>query len=149
MASRADRRDAVRPIDVAEEIAAAVRVLSRHRLGGIIVWDPIAAVEGGVVLDARVSRELLLSIALPDHINELHRGAVVIRGHRVERAGVPITWPNVVTRAADLAFAIAIAVDEDTGEIRMANRSGHVEVVEVGELAEVLRGCVLGTNRSG
>lgn len=139
----------MRPVDVAAEIAAAVRVLSRHRLGAVIVWSPSTVVEGGVLLDARPSRELLISLALPEHINELHRGAIVIRGDRVERAGVPITWPNVVTRAADLAFSIAIAVDEDTGEIRMANRSGHVEVVEVGELAEVLRGCVLGTNRSG
>lgn len=139
----------MRPVDVAAEIAAAVRVLSRHRLGAVIVWSHSTVVEGGVLLDARPSRELLISLALPEHINELHRGAIVIRGDRVERAGVPITWPNVVTRAADLAFSIAIAVDEDTGEIRMANRSVHVEVVEVDDLAEVLRRCMLGAERSG
>lgn len=138
------------PVDVAAEIAAAVRVLSRHRLGAIILLEPAATLNGGVLLDALVSRAVLIAIALPEHVNdELHLGVVVIRGDRIERAGVPITWPNVVTRAANFACAVAIAVDEDTGEIRIANRSGDVEIVDVDELAEVIRRCMLGTDRSG
>jgi len=138
MASRADRHDAVRPVDVAEEIAAAVRVLSRHRLGAVIVCDPIGAVEGGVVLDARVSRELFVALFVPESLNQLHRGAVIVRGDRVERAGVPFSWTDVVKRAADLDSVASISVDENTGEIRVVDRNGHVELVGPDELPVVV-----------
>lgn len=128
----------MRLVDVADEIAAAVRILSRHRLAAVVVWDPIAAVEGGVVLDARVSRELVVALFVPEYLNQLHRGAVVVRDDRVERVTVPISWAALVERTAELAAAV-IAVDEDTGEVRIVYRTGHVEVIDGDELAGVLR----------
>lgn len=124
-------------VDVAAELAAAVRVLSRHRLDAIILLDPAAAVEGGVVLDARTSRELLVSIFLEESLNHL-QGAAVLRGSRIERAGVSISWMIVVERADELAAGVAIAIDEATGEVRTVDRTGHVEVVEVDTLEAVL-----------
>lgn len=127
------------PVDVAAEIAAAVGILSRHRLGAIILLEPAATVDGGVLIDGVVGRELLISLAVPEHVNRLHRGAIVIRGDRVDRAGVPFTWADVVDGAAALAAGVAIAVDADTGEIRIAGPTGTVTVIEDDALLEVLR----------
>lgn len=87
---------------------------------------------------ARMSRELLVTLALPEYLNPL-TGTIVVRGDRVERAGVPISWAEIVKRAAELAGVVAITVDGDTGEIRIVGRTGQVEVVEADELADVLR----------
>ena len=114
------------PVDVAEEVTAAVLVLSRHRIGAIILVEPNGTVEGGVELDALVSRELLVAIFVPEYVNRLHRGAVVIRGDRVERAPVALAWADVVGRSAEFAAGVAILVDTDTGEIRTADRTGRV-----------------------
>lgn len=131
------------PVEIAGEIAAAVRVLSRHRIGTIIVWGSGFVVEGGVSLDAIMGRELLVSLAVPEYVNRLHRGAVIVRGDRVERAGVPLSWAEVLDRAAVLATRIAILVDTDTGEIRVAHGTGRVEAVEPSAIADVLRGHAL------
>src|SRR5262249_32052725 len=88
---------------VAEAIGAAVRTLARHRQSAVILWDPAVEIDGGVLLDARVSRQLIVTIFLPESLNCLRDGAVVISGDRVERAGVPITWTAAVGRAAELA----------------------------------------------
>jgi hypothetical protein len=123
---------------VANEIVAAVRILSRHRFGSIILVDPTGSVDGGVVLDARVRRELLVAIAIPERVNELHRGAVLIRGDLIERAAVPFTWEEVVERVAACAIAIAIDVDVNTGEIRFVDRTYEVALVDADELAIAL-----------
>ena len=72
-------------VDVAAELAAAVRTLSRHRHGAILVWDSRATAEGGVVVDALVSREIVVAVFIPDRLNRLHVGAVVICGDRLDQ----------------------------------------------------------------
>jgi hypothetical protein len=125
---------------VADEVAAAVLIMSRHRIGAILLWDPAVAIEGGTVFEAKMSRELLVAIFVPEYVNRLlHRGAAIIRDGRIERAGVPVSWATVVGRAAELAAGVAVAVDEDRGGIRIVDRTGRIEVVGVDELASVLR----------
>lgn len=121
--------------EVAAEIAAAAQVLSRHRHGAIMTWNPVTAVEGGIVIDAVVSRQLLVALS---ESNVLGTGVMVIRGHRIERAGVPIAWRHMVELAPKLAVGFAFAVDEDTGEIRRVARSGRVDVVDAFTLASEL-----------
>ncbi len=96
----------MRPDEVAGEIAAAARVLSRHRLGAIILWDPSVSLDGGVVLDARVSRHLLIALFMPESLNDLHVGVTVIVGNRIERAAVPLVWEDVMEGAAQLAAGV-------------------------------------------
>ena len=124
---------------VADELAAAVATLARHRIGAVILWNPAIAIEGGVILEAKVSRQLLVALCIPEHVNRLHGGAVVIHGDRIARAAVPISWADVVGRAVELAAGVAIAVDGNTGEIKIADRTGYVAVVDADELADVLR----------
>ena len=125
---------------VAKEILAAVRALARHREGAILLWDPAVPIFGGVVLDALVTRALLLAAFNPDSLNPLRGGAVVIRGDRIERAAVPLDWRTVVETARELAAGLAIQINAATGEIRTVDREGRVD--EVGDedvLARTLR----------
>lgn len=130
-----------------DEVAAAVRITSRHRLDMLLFLNPSSEITDGIILDAKVTRELLVALAVPEHVNRLHRGAVVIRGDRIALAGVPVTWAKVVRRAAELATGVALAVDESTGEIRVVDRTGRVELVEVDVLADVLQRYALEAGR--
>lgn len=85
-------------------------------------------IEGGVGLDARVSRQLLLAIHTPDEMNPL-RGLTVIRGPRIERAAVPMSWDDLVEHAGELATGIAIAI-EDSGDVRWLDRTGQEKMVD-------------------
>ena len=132
----------MRGVHVAAEICAAARTLARHRLAAIILWNPpMGVLGGGVVLDALVSRELLVAIFSPEPTNLLRTGATVIRGHRVERAAVCFAWREVVENGPVLAPLpwVAFEVDERTGQLRLRDRRGRVASVDVTELAEILR----------
>lgn len=131
------------PVETAAEITEAVRTLSRHRYGAILAWNPATNVEGGFVIDATVSSQLLVTIFAADPINRLRAGVTVIREGRVERAAVPRAWADVAERAD-----IAIAVDEETGEIRWVSRVRRAEVVDAFALAAELHRYALGL-RSG
>lgn len=125
----------MKPVNVAEELVGAVRVFARHRIGAVILWDPASEITNGVLVDAVVSRDLLIALAIPEYLNRLHRGAIVVRGDRVERAAVQLSWTDVVERAA----SVAIMVDDSSGEIWIADRTGRVGVVDPDDLADVLR----------
>jgi hypothetical protein len=129
------------PVEVAAEIAEAVRTLSRHRYGAILVWNPNATVEGGVVIEAPATHQLLLAIFATDPISKLRAGVTVIREGRIERAAVPITWSG----AAELLPGAAIAVDEETGEIRWMSRHRRAEVTDAFALAAELHQYALGS----
>lgn len=131
-------------VKIAGEIATAAKTLARHRCGALIIWDPAREIEGGIVLDARVSCQLLVAVHAPEQLNQLRTGVAVVRGSRVERAAVPLVWTDVVERAAELATGVAFLIDEDTGEIRRLDRSGQVDVVDTFRLATELHRHALG-----
>lgn len=128
------------PVETAAELADAVRTLSRHRYGAILVWNPATNVEGGVMIDAALTRQILVAIFAADPINQLRAGVTVIREGRVERAAVPLTW----TGAAELLAGAAIALDEETGEIRWASRDRRTQFVDTFALAAELHRYAVG-----
>lgn len=132
------------PVETAAEIAEAMRTLSRHRYGAMLVWNPATHVEGGFVVDAAVNRQLLVTIFTGDPINRLRAGVTVIREGRVERAGVPLTWSG----ATELLSGASIIVDDEAGEIRWTSRDRRAEVVDAFALAAELHRYALGL-RSG
>lgn len=134
----------MRPVKIAAEIAAAAKTLARHRCGALIIWDPACELEGGIVLNGRVSRQLLVAVHAPDQLNQLRTGVAVVRGSRVERVAVPLVWTDVVERAVELATGVAFLIHEDTGEIRRLDRSGQVDVVDTFTLATELHRHALG-----
>ena len=65
---------------VIDEVVEAATELARHRIGAIITFeqdanlDEFVGVHKGHILDAAVSRELLVSLFVPEGVNKLHDG---------------------------------------------------------------------------
>lgn len=135
-------------------IADAVANMSKTRTGALIVVEKQTGIneiiETGVKIDARLTRELLENIFVPN--TPLHDGAVVIRGDRIAAAGcfLPLTEnPNLskqlgtrhraalgITESSD---ALAIIVSEETGVISMAQNGKLTRYLDMDGLKSVLR----------
>lgn len=136
-----------------EEIVKASVALASRKIGALIVIEREVSlaeyVEIGTSLDARVSRELLLSIFHPS--SPIHDGAIVIRGNRVVAAGcfLPITIGSDLSKAlgtrhragtgiTEETDAVAIIVSEETGTVSVGI-GGKIEThVDMGTLRDML-----------
>ena len=118
-----------------EEMVRCTQVLSKNRIGALIVLERETGVqdfvETGIKIDGMVSSEFLVNIFIPN--TPLHDGAVIIRGDRVAAAGcfLPLSEnPNIQKelgtrhRAAigltEVSDALTIVVSEETGAISVA-----------------------------
>jgi diadenylate cyclase len=118
-----------------EEIIKASVALSNRKIGALIVIEKDTNlkdfIEMGTQLDAKVSRELLLSIFHPTA--PIHDGAVIIRGNRIVAAGcfLPLTLSAEISKAlgtrhragiglTEETDAVVIIVSEETGSITTA-----------------------------
>lgn len=136
-----------------DEIIRASISLANKRIGGLIVIERDVSlkdyVEIGTPLDARVSKELLLSIFHPT--SPIHDGAIVVRGNRVVAAGcfLPITLGGDLSKAlgtrhrAGLGIteetdAVAIVVSEETGIISVGVDGKFETYSETGALRDKL-----------
>jgi len=135
------RRDAQER--VIEEVVAAATELARHRMGALICLERDANVlefvkNEGLELDSMVSRELIVSLFIPESVNKTHDGAVLVRDLRIARAGIFFQMPET-TRVADPTLgsrhraaigiteetdAIVIAVSEERGTITLVFKDG-------------------------
>ena len=137
-----------------EEVAAAVAELSRMHTGALIAFERRTGLreyaETGVVLDAVVSRGLLLSIFEPH--TTLHDGAVIISGDRVVAAGcyLPLAAQHAVPpdfgarhRAAvglsEQADALVVVVSEETGGVGLAEGGRLTRLAAPAEIEVVLK----------
>ena len=120
---------------VIREICDAAAVLSRNRVGALLVLtrhnDIEEYLDSGVKLDAQVSSRLLINIFVPN--TPLHDGAVLISQGRIDRAAVflplsdnPLLDKELGTRhragigISEVSDAIAVIVSEETGAISTA-----------------------------
>jgi diadenylate cyclase len=144
---------------VLEEVVAAATELARHRMGAIICLERDANVlefvkSEGVELDCEVSRELLVSMFVPEAVNKLHDGAVLIRELRIACAGVFLPMPEV-TKVADTSLgsrhraaigiteetdAVVVVVSEERGTITLCFPNGMVQNVDGNSLKQALLG---------
>lgn len=133
---RRSRRDLAPVID---SVVEACGFLARNQIGAIIVFERKIGlggiIEGGTLLDAKVSASLLQTIFWPN--SALHDLGVIIRGDRILAAGVQLPMAEQwrggkqfgsrhraavgVTLESD---ALAIVVSEERGEIRLAFEGG-------------------------
>lgn len=136
-----------------EEIVRASISLSNRKIGALIVIERETSlndfIEVGTPLDAKVSRELLLSIFHPS--SPIHDGAVIIKGNRIAAAGcfLPITLDSELSKAlgtrhrAALGLtqetdAVAIIVSEETGFISLAVGDKLEVRLDMGSLRDML-----------
>ncbi|MFK7884418.1 MAG: diadenylate cyclase CdaA [Phycisphaerales bacterium] len=138
----------------ARAIAPACVYFSKSRFGAIIVIERTTGlrtlVEGGTVLDAELSRELLQTIFYPG--TALHDLAVVVRGTTLHAAGVqlpmadPTDMPDArfgsrhraaigLTKESD---ALVVLVSEETGDVRLAEYGVMTDPIAIDRIEEAI-----------
>lgn len=143
---------------VIDEVVAAATELARHRIGALICFEQDANLDEFVVVqgtnvDAQVQRELLVSLFIPESLNKLHDGAVVIRNYRVAKAGVFFPMPDMklldkslgsrhraalgITEETD---AVVVVVSEERGTISFCFNGNIVPNLDGASLKQALLG---------
>ncbi len=121
-----------------DEIIKATVSLSSRKIGAIIVIvrnsDPKDLIEIGTGLDARVSREIILSIFHP--ASPIHDGAVVIKGNRILSAGcfLPISLRHDIDKVLGTRHRAALAITEETDAVAVivSEETGKISVAMAG-----------------
>lgn len=124
---------------IEETIKAAVSMANK-RVGALIVLerdtDLSTIVEMGVELDAKVTKELLASIFLPN--SPIHDGAAVIRNGRVVAAGcfLPLTLSSNLSKTLGTRHRAAIGLTEESDAlvIVISEERGEISVVKNGAI---------------
>ncbi len=140
---------------VIDEVVEAATELARHRIGAIITFeqdanlDEFVGVHKGHLLDAAVSRELLVSLFVPEGVNKLHDGSVIIRNYRIAKAGVFFPMPE--GRVLDESFgsrhraALGITEETDAVVVVVSEERGTISFCFNGNIASNLDGPKLRT----
>lgn len=121
-------------VEFIREAMSAVRELSIHKTGGIIVFERKTGlmnyVESGAILNANVKKDLLLTIFTPK--TPLHDGAVIISNTKLLAAGcvLPLSFekdiPHGATRhraalgLSEITDSVIVVVSEETGQVALA-----------------------------
>jgi len=138
---------------IVEELVRCSQVLSKNRIGALIVLERKTGVqdfvETGIKIDGVVSSEFMVNIFIPN--TPLHDGAVIIRGDRVAAAGcfLPLSQnPNIQKelgtrhRAAlgltEITDALVIVVSEETGAISVGIDGALTRFMDEKMLRELL-----------
>jgi diadenylate cyclase len=127
-----------------DEIAFTVRSLAQRRMGALIVLERDIGlrgyIEGGILLDAVVNYDLLLSIFNPK--SPLHDGAVIVQGDRIAAAAcfLPISINPQLSKELGTRHRAAIGITEDTDAVAIvvSEETGKVSLVEDGGIVSGL-----------
>ncbi|CAA7600349.1 adenylate cyclase [Acididesulfobacillus acetoxydans] len=139
---------------VIEEMVRCTQVLSKNRIGALVVIERETGVqdyvETGIKIDGVVSSEFLVNIFIPN--TPLHDGAVIVRADRVAAAGcfLPLSEnPNIQKelgtrhRAAlglsEVSDAVIVVVSEETGAISVAIDGGLTRFLDDKSLRDLLQ----------
>jgi diadenylate cyclase len=149
---------AERAAETIEEVSAAAGMLSKAKIGALIVIEREIGlrnyVESGIPLDAEVSYDLLTTIFQPS--TALHDGAAIIQENRVAAAAcfLPLTVSPGLDRdlgtrhraaigLTEECDAVAVVVSEERGEISLAVRGRLHRRLSPEELQGRLQAAVL------
>ena len=136
---------------VLDELVKVCAQLAGQRIGALIIVERDANLdaymEESIKLDARVSKELLHAIFVPERQNPLHDGAVVVRSGRVAAAGVflPMSVNPQNDRALGTRHRAAIGLSEETDAVVLvvSEERGTISVAIDGRLERDLSPQVL------
>ncbi|MFN2414473.1 MAG: diadenylate cyclase CdaA, partial [Pyrinomonadaceae bacterium] len=125
---------------VYDEIVLAATTLASTKTGALIVVERGVnlrnVIEGGVLMDAELSYDLLVTIFNP--ATPLHDGAVIIRGHRVAAAAcfLPLTLNPLLSKDLGTRHRAALGITEDTDAVAVvvSEETGFVSFVQGGQI---------------
>ncbi len=129
-----------------QELAHAVQVLSRKRIGAIIAVEKEVGLDEyarkGTPIDAPISTELIESIFV--RYGPLHDGAVLVRGETMvaARCILPLTQFPVTDRSLGTRHRAAIGLSEETDAlvIVVSEETGQVSLAQRGRLERNVSG---------
>lgn len=150
---RKDDFDSEEPEELLGDLVSAVIIMARQKVGALIVIEQQTGLteymETGIRVDARLSKELLMTIF--SHNTPLHDGAVIVRGSRIMSATclLPLTDDRSLSkelgtrhRAAiglsELTDAWIIVVSEETGTVSLAHEGMLQRYLTANQLKEIL-----------
>jgi diadenylate cyclase len=142
-------------IEILDEVAAAALLLSKQKIGAIIAIERETSlkpyIESSTLLDAAVSRELILSIFTPP--SPIHDGGIVIQAGRIAAAGClfPLgeggglsyeigTRHKAAMGLSEETDAVVIVVSEETGAISMSIGGKLTRDLDKENFSKVLKG---------
>ncbi len=140
---------------VIDEVVDAATELARHRIGALIAFeqdanlDEFVGAHKGHNVDAQVSAELLVSLFVPEAVNKLHDGAVIISNFRLAKAGVFFPMPE--GKVLDDRFgsrhraALGITEETDAVVVIVSEERGTISFCFNGNIASNLDGPKLKT----
>ena len=128
--------------EAVQEIMLAVEKLAEAHTGALIVMERDIGlrtfIESGVRLEARLSRDLLLSIFQPGL--PLHDGAVIVQRDRIPAAAcfLPLTTNPALSRNLGTRHRAAIGITEETDclSIVVSEETGRISVAAFGEISQ-------------
>jgi diadenylate cyclase len=131
---RLERREA------AAEIVLALRSLTEQKVGALIVVERDIGlktfIETGIVLDAKLSSDLLVLVFFPK--SPMHDGAAIVQGDRLAAAAcfLPLTTNPALRSTLGTRHRAAIGVTEDTDAIAIvaSEETGTLSYARQGEI---------------
>ncbi|MFK7826521.1 MAG: diadenylate cyclase CdaA [Oligoflexales bacterium] len=130
----------VSSLHILDEVTRASVALAKNRIGALIVMERNIIlsryVDIGTLVDARISKELLMSIFHTS--SPLHDGAVIIQQGRVSAAGcfLPLTREDNLTKDWGTRHRAAIGISQETDAvvILVSEEKGEVSLVYDGKV---------------
>lgn len=127
-----------------EEILLAVGQFSAQKTGALIVLERDIGlrtfVESGIVLDAQLSYDLLVTIFRPGA--PLHDGAAIVQRDKIAAAAcfLPLSVNPVLSRQLGTRHRAAIGVTEDTDAVTVvvSEQSGAISLTSGGQIEQNL-----------
>ena len=135
--------------ETVDEIVFATTALARRKTGAIIAIERDIGlrsyIEGGILLDAVLTYDLMLSIFNPK--TPLHDGAVIVQRNRVAAAAcfLPLTISPHLPRELGTRHRAAIGITEDTDAIAIvvSEETGTASYIENGQIFSNMEGDTL------
>lgn len=129
-----------------DEVVQASERLSRSKIGALIAIERDVGlknyIESGLMLDAKVSAELLITLFFPN--TPTHDGGVIIQGERVAACGslFPLSQNPQLSRALGTRHRAAVGLTEESDAVSVvvSEETGAISVSVYGKLTRDLDG---------
>lgn len=123
-----------------DEIVESLYSLSRQKIGALIIMERQTKlgdiISTGTVLDAQISRQLLINIFIPN--TPLHDGAVIIRENKIKAAAcfLPLTQSKDLSKDLGTRHRSAVGVSEvsDCISLIVSEETGAVSIAKAGKI---------------
>jgi diadenylate cyclase len=123
-----------------EELVLALVQLQQQKVGALVVIERDIGlrsfIESGVLMQAFLSRDLLLTVFHPG--SALHDGAVIVQGEKVAAAAcfLPLTVQPALARHLGTRHRAAIGVTEETDclSLIVSEETGRISVAAFGQI---------------